>query len=165
MQTTASAVTENQSRVLHEAILDLLLEAEASAVILCDRGGNIVTNTSWSEDTQVETVAALAAGSFAATQELATMTGETHFQSVAHEGDSSSIYIHSVAMQFLLVVQFGSATTLGLVKLYTDKTAQKAHALLSVLTHQSLAVAKMSDASFEFDAEAPVFELATKSET
>ena len=158
MQTSASAVTENQSRVLHEALLDLLLEAEATAVILCDRGGNIVTNTSWNEDTQVETVAALAAGSFASTQELAMMTGESHFQSVSHEGENTSIYIRSVATQFLLVVQFGAGTTLGLVKLYTDKTAQKAHALLSVLTHQTLAVARKSDTSFELNTPTPTFD-------
>lgn len=133
MQSLAEAVTESQSRVLHEAMLDLMLEAEAAAVILCDSGGNILTNTSWQDQEHVDSVAALAAGSFAATQALASLTGEARFNSVAHEGTSSSVYIQRIAHEFLLVVQFGKSTSLGLVKLYVEKTEHTIAGLLSIV--------------------------------
>jgi predicted regulator of Ras-like GTPase activity (Roadblock/LC7/MglB family) len=158
IQSFAEAVTESQSRVLHEAVLDLMLEAEAAAVILCDSGGNILTNTSWQDQEHVESVAALAAGSFAATQALASLAGEARFNSVAHEGASSSVYIQRIANEFLLVVQFGTSTSLGLVKLYAEKAELAIAGLLSMVMENGGTAGPDAEV-FEMDASDSVFNL------
>lgn len=163
MKLDISAVTNNQGRVMQEAILDLMLEAEASTVILCDRSGNVLSHTSWAGESNVDSVAALAIGSFAATQELARLTGENEFTAVAHEGTCSSVYIHAVQRDFLLVVQFGKSTTLGLVKLYAQKTAQKLDAILSSLADQEPRSAQ-TRLQFELDEESPIFKLPATAE-
>ncbi|MFT5240239.1 MAG: putative regulator of Ras-like GTPase activity (Roadblock/LC7/MglB family) [Candidatus Promineifilaceae bacterium] len=158
MQSFVEAVTESQSRVLHEAMLDLMLEAEATAIVLCDSGGNILTNTSWQDQEHVESVAALAAGSFAATQALASLAGEACFNSVAHEGTSSSIYIQRIAHEFLLVVQFDKSTSLGLVKHYAEKTDLAIAGLLSIVMENG-GTAGHGAKLFEMDASESVFGL------
>lgn len=160
MENVISSITASQSRFLNEVVLDLLLEAEASAVILCDHGGNILTNTSWSEDAAVDTFSALAAGAFAATQELATMNGEAQFNSVWHEGETVSVYIQRVAEDFLLIVRFNKSTTLGLVKLYADKATQSMLALLSVLSLPG-ATQPHGMARFELQEESNLFRLSS----
>ncbi len=164
MKLDISAVTNNQGRVMQEAILDLMLEAEASTVILCNRNGHVLSHTSWSGEANVDSVAALSIGSFAATQELARLTGENEFTAVAHEGANSSVYIHAVQRDFLLVVQFGKSTTLGLVKLYAQKTAQKLDNMLSALADQAPG-STQTRLQFEMDDKSPVFKLPATAES
>ena len=73
------------------------------------------------EDESIQTIAALAAGSFAATRELAAIMGEKEFKTVFHKGTETGIFIQCVASHYLLLAVMSEDTTEGLVKLYADK--------------------------------------------
>jgi predicted regulator of Ras-like GTPase activity (Roadblock/LC7/MglB family) len=153
-------VTEDQSRQLTTALSDLSVLTEASSAFLTDYGGNIIAQVSSSGDETAQTVAALAAGSFSATRELAGMIGEPTFSSVFHKGEQSSIFIQSIAQTFLILVVFGRNTAVGLVKLYVEKACQEIEPLLKNMRSQGVA-AQAKAKPFEMTTGAPIFKKPT----
>lgn len=142
-------------------LTDLAAQAEAEAVFLGDAGGNILACISPPGSETVQTIAALAAGSFSATRELAHMIGETSFSSIYHKGENSSIYIQTIEGAFLLLVIFGKGTAVGLVKLYVDKASQELAPFLQALDgqkasdHNKAHPFEMEDSSEVFKAGGP----------
>lgn len=128
----AACVPSQMGRALNRVATDLLVQAEASMVILTDIGGNILAQAPALGDARLASMAALAAGAFAATRELAMLTGETGFRSVSHEGEQSSLFVQCVGSDTLVVIVYQKNTTLGLVKLYARRAAQDLLPLLAV---------------------------------
>lgn len=99
--------------------------AEAKAVYLCDKGGSIISlHSRVGQFPQEDNMAALAAGSFFATQELARLIGQEGFQCVFHQGHEASIYMQNMTSDMLLLVIFGSDSNAGLVRLYAKQAAK-----------------------------------------
>lgn len=125
-----SGLTEKQSRRIDDLLLEMLVRAETEALFLCDRGGYILAEALVEEYKHNENIAALAAGSFYATREIARLVGEPEFRCVFHEGDSKGIYMQNTAADLLLVVVFGRQTNPGLVKLCAEETVRELDAFL-----------------------------------
>lgn len=105
-----------------EAILeDIVTRAEAQSVFLSDKGGNIIAQVVLRPVGHEDNIAALAAGSFFATQELARLIGAGNFQRVLHQGSKVSVYMQNLGPEMLLLVVFGKESNPGLVRLFTDK--------------------------------------------
>jgi len=154
------ALSEEQGYQLNIALEDLLVESEAQALFISDYGGNIIAHVSIDNDDFMETVAALAAGSFSATRELAGFIGEKSFHSVYHKGDESSIYIQCIAKEFLVLAILGKNVTQGLAKLYIDKACSRIEPILTDTIGQSVESAfgaGTMDTPFEFKKETDVF--------
>ncbi len=132
------AVSEEQSRVLEAILSDFLVLSEASAVFLSDNGGNLIAYTTATEpeDERIYTIAALAAGSFCATRELASLVKEPAFHSIYHQGEQTSIYMHSVGAHYLILAIFGKTTPVGLVKLYAERAVQELTPLMERIDSQ-----------------------------
>ena len=75
----------------------------------------------------------LAAGSFAATRELARRIGEIEFNALYHQGNGSHIFMNSVDEETIMITVFGPRTTVGLVRFYSTGTAQQVALLLKSL--------------------------------
>jgi predicted regulator of Ras-like GTPase activity (Roadblock/LC7/MglB family) len=101
----------------------------------------------------VTIIAALAAGSFAATKELARRIGEIEFNALYHQGNGNHIFMNSVDDDTIMITVFGRRTTVGLVRFYSASAAQSVGALLKSL--------QTNGHGFSFDASditaAPVF--------
>jgi predicted regulator of Ras-like GTPase activity (Roadblock/LC7/MglB family) len=101
----------------------------------------------------VTIIAALAAGSFAATKELARRIGEVEFNALYHQGNGNHIFMNSVDDDTIMITVFGRRTTVGLVRFYSASAAQNVGALLKSL--------QTGGHGFSFDASditaAPVF--------
>jgi predicted regulator of Ras-like GTPase activity (Roadblock/LC7/MglB family) len=152
-------LTTEQGRALNRVVSDLLVQTESNVVLLTDIGGNILTQAPNREDRNLPTMAALAAGAFAATRELALLTGETGFRCVSHEGDQAGLFVHSVGADGLLVIVFQRTTTLGLVKLYARKAAEELAPMLAVVMGGTQAHPESMPAFELCDADKPVFAL------
>src|SRR5947209_18506223 len=81
----------------------------------------------------VTIIAALAAGSFAATKELAKRIGEIEFNALYHQGNGNHIFMNSVDDDTIMITVFGKRTTVGLVRFYSGSTAQAVSQLLTSL--------------------------------
>lgn len=156
---TSSAINEDQSRTCYCALSDLAVQSEANAVLLTDVGGNILASVTKTGEGAIATIGALAAGSFAATRELAAIVGEPSFHAIHHQGENTGIYMQSATPQFLIVVLFDRTTTAGLVKLYVGRTIQELRPLLAKVEGQSVEAAQSTShpARFELDLSADIF--------
>ncbi len=114
-------------------LAEFLQKAEAELTVVIDRGGNVISQYGDMTVMDVTTIAALAAGSFAATKELARRIGELEFNALYHQGDGNHIFMNSVDDDTIMITVFGPRTTVGLVRFYSSGAAQKVGDLLKSL--------------------------------
>src|SRR5881275_3186387 len=102
---------------------DFLKKTESDLTVVIDRGGNVISQCGDMDVMDVTVIAALAAGSFAATRELARRIGEIEFNALYHQGNGSHMFMNSVDDDTIMITVFGSRTTVGLVRFYSTATA------------------------------------------
>lgn len=112
---------------------DFLKKAEADLTVVIDRGGNVISQFGDHMVMDVTIIAALAAGSFAATCELARRIGEVEFNALYHQGNGSHMFMNSVDEDTIMITVFGKRTTVGLVRFYSTAAAANVSALLKSL--------------------------------
>src|SRR5436309_19030 len=81
---------------IENVMVEYLQKSRSVLAVLIDRGGNLMANVGNMEVMDVTTMAALAAGSFAATRELAKRIGEVEFTALFHEGSGNHIFMNSI---------------------------------------------------------------------
>ena len=116
---------------------EFLKKAEADLTVVIDRGGNVISQYGDVNVMDVTIIAALAAGSFAATKELARRIGEVEFNALYHQGNGSHIFMNSVDDDTIMITVFGRKTTVGLVRFYASSTALSLSALLKNLAQNN----------------------------
>jgi predicted regulator of Ras-like GTPase activity (Roadblock/LC7/MglB family) len=95
-------------------------------VLLIDMAGHIIAkcdNAGGSFD--VYSLAALAAGSFAAVNAMAAIVGEDEFSLLFHKGNKENLHFSRVGNDYLLVTIFGNAISLGLLRLNVNEAIEK----------------------------------------
>ena len=110
---------------LDKIMADFLERAQAKCALLIDREGHLVTKKGFTKSINTDSIAALVAGSFAATRQVAQLLGETEFAVIFHQGKNENIHISLVAERALAVVIFDDRTTLGMVRLYAEELTKK----------------------------------------
>ncbi|HWD21309.1 MAG TPA: roadblock/LC7 domain-containing protein [Verrucomicrobiae bacterium] len=108
---------------LDGALGDLLERSEATAALIIDKGGPLICQRGDLERYDTTTIAALAAGSFCATQAIAERCGEINFSSIYQQGDHTSILCRNIDDNLLLIVLFRAALSVGAIKYYGDSAA------------------------------------------
>ena len=124
------ALTIENVANLDGILADFLKKADADLTVVIDRGGNVMSQYGDVAVMDVTIIAALAAGSFAATRELARRIGEVEFNALYHQGNGSHIFMNSVDDDTIMITVFGKRTTVGLVRFYSAATAQALAVLL-----------------------------------
>lgn len=104
-------------------IKDFLTKSESQWGALVDRGGNLFAENGDIGAVDLMIMCALAAGSFAATKELAKRLGEGEFTALYHEGAGMSILMTSLHFDCLLITVFTGKTNIGLVRFYAQQAA------------------------------------------
>jgi predicted regulator of Ras-like GTPase activity (Roadblock/LC7/MglB family) len=127
------ALTIDNVAALDGILADFLRKADADLTVVIDRGGNVISQFGDVSVLDVTIIAALAAGSFAATKELARRIGEVEFNALYHQGNGSHIFMNSVDDNTIMITVFGRRTTVGLVRFYSAATALAVAELLKSL--------------------------------
>ncbi len=130
---TIPVLTIEDVATLDGVLSDFLKKAEADLTVVIDRGGNVISQFGDMTVMDVTIIAALAAGSFAATRELARRIGEVEFNALYHQGNGHHIFMNSVDDETIMITVFGPRTTVGLVRFYSTGTAQRIAQLLKSL--------------------------------
>lgn len=118
---------------LDAVLVDFLKKAEADLTVVIDKGGNVISQCGDHNVMDVTIIAALAAGSFAATCELARRIGEVEFNALYHQGNGSHMFMNSVDEDTIMITVFGSRTTVGLVRFYSTSAAKSVADLLKTV--------------------------------
>src|SRR6266542_718790 len=91
-------------RELDRVLSELVTRSEAAAAMVIDKGGFLINQSGPLQEVDVTTLAALAAGSFAATQGMASIVSEPSFNCVYQQGEHYSLLVQNIENDTLLVV-------------------------------------------------------------
>ena len=127
---TIPALTIENVASLDGILADFLKKADADLTVVIDRGGNVISQFGDHSVMDVTIIAALAAGSFAATRELARRIGEVEFNALYHQGNGSHIFMNSIDDDTIMITVFSKRTTVGLVRFYSAATSLAVSELL-----------------------------------
>jgi predicted regulator of Ras-like GTPase activity (Roadblock/LC7/MglB family) len=122
---TLPQLIEEDVRELGAALEDLLADSEATLALIIDKGGFLIIQSGRSEDFDTTTLAALAAGSYAATESIAGLVGETTFSSVYQQGDKHSLLVVNVDRYCLLGLVFKARVSVGAVKYFALEATRR----------------------------------------
>jgi predicted regulator of Ras-like GTPase activity (Roadblock/LC7/MglB family) len=126
-------LTAEDQMAIEQQLSDFLRKSEAQWSALVDKGGNLFAQHGDTGKLDLSILSALAAGSFAATHELAKRLGESEFSALYHEGHGQHILMSALHHECLLVTIFGERTNIGLVRFY----AQQVTVVLNELLQQA----------------------------
>lgn len=115
---------------LNKVLGHLLSSASATFVLLVHKDGNLLANQGYTKSFDTTALAALAAGSYAATRAIAQMIGENEFTVLFHKGRTDNIHISLVDDDCILVLVFDDRTNPGLVRLESEKAIKGVNQIL-----------------------------------
>ncbi len=116
---------EDLVRDINRVLREFLKLSGAKCAFLIDLEGHMVTRQGATTNLDMDTIAALVAGSFAATKEMARILGEEEFSVLFHQGKKDNIQLSLVGDRTLLTVIFDDSTTVGMVRLYASQTSKR----------------------------------------
>lgn len=114
-------ITDEQMRLVDSILAKLQRVSGSNFVAIVSTSGQPITTSPPETHSDTLSLAALAAGSFAATRQLAQALNEREFTLLFHEGRESNLHVVQVTDQVLLLVTFGKGTQVGRVRLYTSR--------------------------------------------
>jgi predicted regulator of Ras-like GTPase activity (Roadblock/LC7/MglB family) len=122
IETTGLAITQTKLDEIERTLDEMLVGSKASCVIVinCDDGG-LVTARGSTEALDTVSLAALAAGAFASTREIARLIGEPEFTVLFHQGRRHHVHVNVAGEHCLLMTLFDDETTVGMVRLCARK--------------------------------------------
>ena len=115
---------------IDEVLAGFLKRSQARCVLVIDLEGHLVTQAGFVDGLDTTSIAALVAGSFASTREVARKLGETEFSVLFHQGANENIHISLVSNRALAVIIFDDRTTIGMVRLYAGEVVQSLGTIL-----------------------------------
>jgi predicted regulator of Ras-like GTPase activity (Roadblock/LC7/MglB family) len=122
---TLPQLIEDDIRRLDEALREFIASADATAALVIDKGGFLITHQGDSRDFDLTTIAALSSGAFMANQTIAGLVNETNFNSTYQQGEKFSIFIVNIDEHCMLVVIFKSQTGVGVVKYFASAAVKR----------------------------------------
>src|SRR5438552_13410718 len=118
---TLPQLLEEDVNVLDSALGELLSKSDAATAIITDKAGFCLVEKGDTQNFDVTSVAALASGSFEATQAIARIINE-NFSCVYQEGENFSMLVNNIDEQNVLIVIFPKSVSVGRVKYYSSQT-------------------------------------------
>lgn len=131
MSEDSLVIYEQQMEKIDSAILWMIKKAEAKCALLVDKNGHLIARQGFTQTLDTTALAALLAGSFASTREIARLVGEPEFSVLFHQGKKDHIHISLVNEQTILAVVFDDRTTIGMVRLYCREASEKLNEIFS----------------------------------
>ncbi|UCE25851.1 MAG: roadblock/LC7 domain-containing protein [Candidatus Zixiibacteriota bacterium] len=130
-------IYEEEINQIDSLISKMLKGAEAKCALLVDKDGHLITRQGFTHSLDTTALAALLAGSFASTKEIARLVGEPEFSVLFHQGKKDHIHMSLVGDRSILVVIFDDRTTIGMVRLYAKETAIELGKIFEKIKEQS----------------------------
>jgi predicted regulator of Ras-like GTPase activity (Roadblock/LC7/MglB family) len=113
-----------------------------------DKDGHLITRQGFTHSLDTTALAALLAGSFASTKEIARLVGEPEFSVLFHQGKRDHIHINLVGERSILVIIFDDRTTIGMVRLYAKEVGSEMQAIFESKPEPTRASSQPVDDSF-----------------
>jgi len=122
---TLPQLIEDDIERLGEALREFIISADATAALVIDKGGFLITHQGDASDFDLTTIAALSSGAFMANQTIAGLVNETNFNSIYQQGENFSLFVINIDENCMLVVIFKSQTGVGIVKYFAGTAVRR----------------------------------------
>ncbi len=133
---TLPQLIEDDIQKLDEVLSEFNASADATASLIIDKGGFLITHQGEdASEFDLTTIAALSSGAFLANQTIAGLVNETNFNSIYQQGEKFSLFVVNVDDNCMLVVIFKAQAGVGVVK-YFSAAAVKRIARQLVVAHE-----------------------------
>lgn len=119
MPTLPQLIEEDMQR-LNGALQEFIAQTDATAALIIDKGGFLITHQGDCSQFDVTTIGALASGAFMANQTIAGLVNETNFNSVYQQGEKSSMLVVNIDDHCLLIVIFNANLGVGAMKYHAE---------------------------------------------
>ena len=129
--------TEDDFSAITRSLQQFLYDSNARCALLVDRNGQLVATVGDQPRFDPTAFATLTAADFSANDQLARLVGETEFNSLFHQGEQESMYLHDIVRRVILVILFDNRTTLGLVRLKVKGTVEELSRLFNAMFERS----------------------------
>jgi len=129
-------IYEEEIEKIDSILSKMLKGAEAKCALLVDKDGHLITRQGFTHSLDTTALAALLAGSFASTKEIARLVGESEFSVLFHQGKKDHIHMSLVGDRSILAVIFDDRTTIGMVRLYAKEAAVELFKVFATLTER-----------------------------
>ena len=116
-------IYEEEIEKIDTVLSKMLKGAEAKCALLVDKDGHLITRQGFTHSLDTTALAALLAGSFASTKEIARLVGESEFSVLFHQGKKDHIHMSIVGDRSIMAVIFDDRTTIGMVRLYAKEAS------------------------------------------
>jgi predicted regulator of Ras-like GTPase activity (Roadblock/LC7/MglB family) len=125
--------SKEQMKEIEACLDELTRDTAVSTIIVTDITGQLIEFRGQMDKREAEALAALIAGSHAASAEFVKLLGkEAPFVNLTHEADDYSIYSVNVAESVILSVAFGRGVKIGIVRVFVEEARCK----LSQVIHE-----------------------------
>lgn len=121
---------EDDIEEINKVLEEFINTSQAKCCLVVDKEGHLVTQKGYLKTLDTTSIAALVAGSFASTRQVASMLGETEFSVLFHQGKNENIHVSIVADRALLVIIFDDRTTIGMVRVCAENVSKKLERIL-----------------------------------
>jgi predicted regulator of Ras-like GTPase activity (Roadblock/LC7/MglB family) len=155
-------IYEEEIEKIEEILNRLLKNSQAKCALLVDKDGHLITRQGFTHSLDTTALAALLAGSFASTREIARLVGEPEFSVLFHQGKKDHIHICLVGERSILVVIFDDRTTIGLVRLYSKETSEELTTTLASATKEKRDKGNHMDSEFSTSLESKLDDIFTE---
>ena len=117
---------------INQALSSFVKKSGAQSVMLIDQEGHLVARQGFKGDGgDGQALAALVAGSFMSTRQVAKLLGEHDFRIMSHQGPSTSIHLVLLGERTLQVAVFPSSTKAGMIQVLCIELAKQMESILS----------------------------------
>jgi predicted regulator of Ras-like GTPase activity (Roadblock/LC7/MglB family) len=136
---------EDQIKQIDNALTRIIKESEAKCALLVDKDGHLITRQGFTHTLDTTALAALLAGSFASTKEIARLVGEPEFSVLFHQGKRDHIHISLIGERTILVVIFDDRTTIGMIRLYAKEVGDNLKGILESKAEHAGSAVELGD--------------------
>jgi len=143
-------LSEDQYRQISKELELLRAKLKSQLVLFGDLNGQLISQKGNLPGVDMPILAALISSDFSATSEIARLLGrENRFRLHFHEGTRRHLYISSVSDQFFLAVIFDASVTLGMVRIFTQKSIERMNAIIQTSFDEMVKISNIIDAEFK----------------
>jgi predicted regulator of Ras-like GTPase activity (Roadblock/LC7/MglB family) len=116
---------------IDEVCEEFVSKSNATCALLVGQDGMLLHRSGAVADLDVDSLSALAAGSFASASEMAGLIGESTFDVAIQQGQQNHLQMIRVGDEAILVVVFDDQTTAAMVRLHGQRAAQRLAGVLA----------------------------------
>lgn len=122
---------------------------DALTALLITKQGTVISEAGHTASLNTTAMAALVAGMFSATREVARMVGEKQFSILLQQGETRHIHISLVTDSAMMVIVFEDQQRIGKIRYAAKKTGEELAVLLSEMNGRETAHSDLSVPQFK----------------